>query len=94
MLFTAEGIINIKNAKFSQDFSAIDSAGTSFVDTKYTKAYLRHLFVAREILALQIASIHNLTFYLWLVNQAREHIIDGDFKSWKTEMVQKVSKRL
>ena len=94
MLFTSEGIINIKNAKFSHDFSVIDPAGNSFVDTIYTKAYLRHLFVANEILALQIASVHNLSFYLWLVNQAREHIIKGDFKVWKNDMVKKVSQRL
>jgi queuine tRNA-ribosyltransferase len=94
MLFTSNGIINIKNAKFANDFSQIDPAEISFVDSLYTKAYLRHLFVSHEILALQIASVHNLAFYLWLVNQAREHIIGGDFKLWKTEMVKKVSQRL
>lgn len=94
MLFTSEGIINMRNEKWKNDFSAIDSNGVSYVDSLYTKAYLRHLFVAKEILALQIASIHNLSFYLWLVSQAREHIMEGDFRSWKNMMVKKVSNRL
>ena len=94
MLFTSEGIINMRNEKWKDDFSAIDSNGVSYVDSLYTKAYLRHLFVAKEILALQIASIHNLSFYLWLVSQAREHIMEGDFRSWKNMMVKKVSNRL
>lgn len=94
MLFTSEGIINIKNRKWKDDFSLIDPNGGSFVDTLYSKAYLRHLFVAKEILGMQIASIHNLNFYLWLVGQARKHIIEGDFRTWKNEMVKKVSNRL
>lgn len=94
MLFTSEGIMNMKNEKWKNDFSPIDPMGVSYVDSIYSKAYLRHLFVAKEILALQIATIHNLSFYLWLVGQAREHIIAGDFHIWKKEMVEKVSNRL
>lgn len=94
MLFTKEGIINIKNEKWKYDFSLLDETGDSFVDTQYSKAYLRHLIVANERLAAQIASIHNLAFYLWLVGEARKHIILGDFAIWKTEMVKKVTQRL
>lgn len=94
MLFTAEGIINIKNKKWAHDFSPIDPAGTSYVDGYYTKAYLRHLFVAGEMLGPQIASQHNLAFYLHLVRQAREHIQAGDFLSWKNNMVPKLERRL
>ncbi len=94
MLFTSEGIINIKNKKWENDFSPIDPNGTSFVDTFYSKAYLRHLFVAKELLAMQIASIHNLAFYLELVKMAREHIEDGTFATWKNQMVNKLSSRL
>ncbi len=94
MLFTSEGIINIRNAKWKNDFSPLDPLGISFVDTQYSKAYLRHLFTANEILAKQIASIHNLGFYLWLVKEARKHIIEGDFGSWKNQMVKKISTRL
>ncbi len=94
MLFTSEGIMNMKNEKWKDDFSPIDPMGISYVDTLYSKAYLRHLFVSKEILALQIATIHNLSFYLWLVGEARRHIIEGDFLSWKKEMVEKVSNRL
>lgn len=94
MLFTSEGIINIKNQKWQNDFTPLDPMGISFVDTTYTKAYLRHLFIAKEILAFQIASIHNLAFYLWLVNTAREHIIAGDFYTWKNQTVKKISQRL
>ena len=94
MLFTSEGTINIKNAKWKDDFSPIDPMGLTFVDTDYSKAYLRHLFASNEFLGKQIASIHNLGFYLWLVREARKHIIDGDFKSWKTMMVGKLSRRL
>ncbi|MDR1847273.1 MAG: tRNA guanosine(34) transglycosylase Tgt [Bacteroidales bacterium] len=94
MLFTSEGIINIKNAKYTSDFSPLDAIGTSYVDSTYTKAYLHHLFKAEEILALQIASIHNLAFYLWLVGEARKHIVAGDFKNWKTLMITKVTTRL
>lgn len=94
MLFTKNGIINIKNRKWADDFSRIEEDGASYVDTFYSKAYLRHLFTCKELLGLQIASIHNLAFYLWLVKEARKHIIAGDFSSWKTEMVKRVSQRL
>jgi queuine tRNA-ribosyltransferase len=94
MLFTAEGIINIKNAKWASDFSPIDPSGTAFVDTHYSKAYLRHLIVSKEILGAQIASIHNLAFYLWLVGQARQHIVAGTFASWKNAMVKKLDQRI
>ncbi len=94
MLFTSEGTINIKNAKWKDDFSPIDPMGITFVDTDYSKAYLRHLFAANEFLGKQIASIHNLGFYLWLVREARKHIIEGDFKTWKEMMVRKMSRRL
>lgn len=94
MLFTQKGIINIKNNKWKDDFSPIDPDGTSFVDTFYTKAYLRHLFVSQELLALQIASIHNLAFYLWLVKEARKHILAGDFSEWKRIMVPMLGNRL
>ena len=94
MLFTEEGIIHIKNRKWADDFSPLDPGGTSFVDHRYTKAYLRHLFVAGEMLAAQIASQHNLAFYLNLVAQAREHIAAGDFGPWKETMVRKLDTRL
>ncbi|NMA72782.1 MAG: tRNA guanosine(34) transglycosylase Tgt [Bacteroidales bacterium] len=94
MLFTKEGIMNLKNKKWEKDYSPIEENGASFVDTLYSKAYLRHLFQAKELLAGQIASIHNLAFYLWLVKEARKHILAGDFTSWKTMMVKKVSTRL
>jgi queuine tRNA-ribosyltransferase len=94
MLFTTEGIINIKNKKWEDDFSAIDPALGTYVDTFYTKAYLRHLIHSKEILGAQIASIHNLTFYLWLVEQAREQITSGTFYEWKEEMVKKLMTRL
>lgn len=94
MLFTAHGIMNMRNKKWADDFSPIQEDGPSYVDRQYTKAYLRHLFIADEILAMQIASIHNLAFYLWLVGEARCHIIAGDFKSWKTMMVERVTRRL
>jgi len=94
MLFTWEGIINIKNEKWKDDFSPLDTNGTSFVDSHYSKAYLRHLFIAGERLAAQIASIHNLAFYLELVNQARQKIETGEFSSWKTQMVKKLGNRL
>lgn len=93
-LFTKHGIMNMRNKKWANDFSAIEEDGASFVDTLYSKAYLRHLFNVDEILALQIASIHNLAFYLWLVQEARKHIIAGDFSSWKQIMVKQVSTRL
>jgi len=94
MLFTSEGIMNMKNEKWKADFSPIDPNGHSFVDTQYSKAYLRHLFIANEYLALMIASQHNLAFYLWLVKTAREKIIDGTFAEWKNVMVKKVDVRL
>ena len=94
MLFTSEGIINIKNKKWYRDFSSIDDNGLSFVDSQYTKAYLRHLFAAKEILGPMIASMHNLRFYLWLVAEAREHILAGDFASWKNIMIPKLQNRL
>jgi queuine tRNA-ribosyltransferase len=93
-LFTSEGVINIRNKKWEMDFSPIDPNGVTFVDHQYTKAYLHHLVVAKEMLAAQIASLHNTAFYLWLVGEARKHIISGDFKSWKEEMVIKLSRRL
>lgn len=94
MLFTSQGIMNMKNLKWKNDFSPLDEFGTSYVDSAYSKAYLRHLFVSKEYLALQIASIHNLAFYLWLVGEARKHIITGDFSSWKKGMVEQVGRRL
>lgn len=94
MLFTAHGTINIKNRKWAEDFSPIDAMGLTFVDTEYTKAYLRHLFTVNEMLGRQIATIHNLGFYLWLVREARRQIIDGTFEPWKTKMVQQMDKRL
>jgi len=94
MLFTKNGIINIKNKKWENNFSPVDAEGTSFVDHQYSKAYLRHLFVAREMLGGMIASLHNLSFYLWLVREARTHLIEGDFSEWKTKMVKQVSQRL
>ncbi|MGN0201392.1 MAG: tRNA guanosine(34) transglycosylase Tgt [Candidatus Cryptobacteroides sp.] len=94
MLFTWNGIMNMKNAKWQDDFSPLDPDGTSFVDSEYSKAYLHHLFVAKEMFAAMIASEHNLAFYLDLVRQARLHIEAGDFTSWKNEAVRKVSTRL
>jgi len=94
MLFTAHGTINIKNKKWENDFSPIDENGYTFVDTYYTKAYLRHLFAAEESLGKQIASIHNLGFYLWLVREARKHILQGDFSQWKNQMVRQMNNRL
>lgn len=94
MIFTSEGIINLKNEKWKNDFSPLDSSGKSYVDQQYSKAYLRHLFVSGEILGPMIASQHNLAFYLWLVDTAREKIIDGSFSDWKNVMVKKLSSRL
>ncbi|WP_035658444.1 tRNA guanosine(34) transglycosylase Tgt [Flavobacterium seoulense] len=94
MLFTANGTINIKNKKWEDDFSPIDEMGITFVDTEYSKAYLRHLFAANEYLGKQIATIHNLGFYMWLVREARKHIIAGDFRAWKEMMVKNMSQRL
>ena len=94
MLFTSQGIINIKNKKWEDDFSPIDPDGHTYVDTYYSKAYLRHLFAANEFLGKQIASIHNLGFYLWLVREARRQITAGTFAEWKTMMVKNMSNRL
>ncbi len=94
LLYTRNGIMNMKNEKWKNDFSPIDEEGLSFVDTQYSKAYLRHLFVAKEILGGMIASLHNLSFYLWLVREARKHIIAGDFTEWKNMMVKNVTQRL
>ncbi|SMO84899.1 tRNA-guanine transglycosylase [Saccharicrinis carchari] len=94
MLFTSRGIMNMKNQKWKDDFSPVDPEGTSFVDHHYTKAYLRHLFVSKELLAAQIGSLHNLAFYLWLVKEARSHIQAGDFIPWKNQMVKQLSVRL
>ena len=93
-IFTSEGIINLRNAKWADDFSPLDPNGDASVDQRYSKAYLRHLFHADEQLGRQIASIHNLRFYLWLVEQARAHILAGDFASWKNQMVPKLQNRL
>jgi queuine tRNA-ribosyltransferase len=94
MLFTANGTINIKNKKWEADFSPIDEMGITFVDTEYSKSYLRHLFSANEYLGKQIATIHNLGFYMWLVREARKHILAGDFRPWKEMMVKNMSQRL
>ena len=94
MLFTAEGVLNMKNKKWEKCYEALDPFGTSYVDSFYTKAYVRHLFAAKERLAGQIASIHNLAFYLWLVQEARKHIVAGDFMEWKDQMVPKLTHRL
>ena len=94
MLFTAHGTINIKNKKWEDDFSPIDEMAITFVDTEYSKAYLRHLFAANEYLGKQIATIHNLGFYLWLTREARKHILAGDFYDWKNKMVKQMDKRL
>lgn len=94
MIFTKNGIMNMRNKKWADDFSPIEIDGASEVDRMYSRAYLRHLFVSQEILAMQIASIHNLAFYLWLVGEARSHILAGDFKAWKDETVVRVMQRL
>ena len=94
MLFTRNGIMNMRNKKWADDFSPLDEGGAAWVDEVYSKAYVRHLFISSEILAMQIASVHNLAFYLWLVKEARRHIVDGDFKSWKSDMVERVTRRL
>ena len=93
-LFTINGTMNMRNRKWADDFSPVDEHGYSYIDTLYSKAYLHHLFKAEELLALQIASLHNLAFYLWLVKEARQHIIAGDFSSWKKNIVPELSKRV
>ncbi len=94
MLFTRNGILNMRNEKWKDDHSPMDAGGPSFVDEQYSKAYLRHLFISKEMLACQIATHHNLTFYLWLVGEARKHIIEGTFKPWKDKMVVQLAQRL
>ena len=94
MLFTKNGIINILNEKWKFDFSALEEGGSSFVDSYYSKAYLRHLFISKEILGPMIATLHNLTFYISLINEARDNILKGCFDKWKNEMVSCVSTRL
>ena len=94
MLFTAEGILNMRNAKWADDFSPVDPDGHCFADTQYSRAYLHHLFKAKELLAMQIASIHNLAFYLWLVGEARRQIQADNFGPWKQDMVERLSRRL
>ena len=94
MLFTKNGIINIRNEKWKDDFSPIEEGGASHVDQMYSKAYLRHLMIAKEMLGAQLATLHNLAFYLWLVNTAREKIMEGNFAEWKKTMVEKVKTRL
>ena len=94
MLFTRNGIMNMRNKKWADDFSPLDEGGATYVDEVYSKAYVRHLFIANELLAMQIASIHNLGFYLWLVKEARAHIKAGDFARWKPEILERVTRRL
>ena len=94
MLFTSKGVINIKNKKWEKDFSPLDSFANSFVDIDYSKAYLRHLFTVNEMLGKQIATLHNLGFYLWLVREARKHILANTFSSWKEQMVKQIQNRL
>ena len=93
-IFTKHGTINLRNKKWEMDFSPLDAEGASYVDTAYTKAYVHHLFKAQELLAMQIASIHNLAFYLWLAGEARQHIIAGDFNVWKSRMVEELGRRI
>ena len=94
MLFTSHGVMNMRNERWKNDFSPLDEYGTSYVDSCYSKAYLRHLFISKELLAMQIASIHNLAFYLWLVGEARKHIQAGDFTTWKKGMIEETGRRL
>lgn len=94
MLFTSQGMINIKNEKWKEVYDPIDTTLDGYVSNNYSRAYLRHLILSKEILGSQIASIHNLTFYLWLVKESRKHILEGDFESWKTQMVKQVSQKL
>ena len=94
MLFTSEGTLNMRNAKWATDFTPIDPNGTSPIDHQYTRAYLHHLYKAQELLALQLGTIHNLAFYMWLVREARKHIIEGDFRAWKDQMIPKLRQRL
>lgn len=93
-IFTKHGTINLRNKKWEMDFGPLDPEGTSYVDTMYTRAYVHHLFKAQELLAMQVASIHNLAFYLWLVGEARQHIMNGDFSVWKAKMCEELGRRL
>ena len=93
-IFTSEGTINLRNKKWENDFSPLDPNGVAFVDRQYTKAYVHHLVVCKEMMAAQIASLHNVAFYLWLVGEARKHIIAGDYAQWKSVMVEKLGRRL
>jgi queuine tRNA-ribosyltransferase len=94
MIFTRNGVMNMRNKKWEDDFTELDPAGTSYVDHAYTRAYVRHLIHSEEMLGLEILSIHNLAFYLWLVGEARKHILAGDFKGWKEEMVVRMMQRM
>lgn len=94
MLFTSQGILNMRNKKWEDDFSPLDPNGTAWVDHYFSKAYVRHLFISQEILALEIASLHNLAFYLWLVGEARKHIVQGDFSKWKPQILEDITRRL
>ena len=94
MLFTRDGVMNMRNAKWARDFSPIDPDGASFADRTYTKAYLHHLFIAGEMFAAMIASEHNLAFYLWLVREARTHIEAGDFTAWKADTLARTTRRI
>ena len=94
MLFTKHGIMNMRNEKWKFDYSPIEEDGASYVDTQYSKAYLRHLFVSQELLAMQIASLHNLAFYVWLTNEARKHILSDNYAQWKKHMLAEVTRRL
>ena len=94
MLFTRNGIINIKNEKWKEDFSPVEADGDVFADIEYSKAYLRHLYISKEILASMIATVHNLGFYMWLVKEARKKIEEGNFAAWKNVMTKKLMQRL
>jgi queuine tRNA-ribosyltransferase len=94
MLFTSEGIINIRNEKWKNDLNPIDINGTCYVDKAFSKAYLRHLMVSKEILGAQIATLHNLSFYIWLVKEARKNILTQTFSEWKNIMVKQISQRI
>lgn len=94
MIFTRQGVMNLRNKKWENDFTELDPHGTSFVDHQYTRAYVRHLIHAQEMLGLEILSIHNLAFYLWLVGQARQHIIEGDYKNWKNSIMPQLMQRM
>ena len=94
MLFTREGIVNIRNNKWKNDFNPVDPSGECFADLQYSRAYLRHLVISNEILGAQIASLHNISFYLWLMKEARKKITEGVYTPWKNEMVQRLTRRL